>query len=218
MFQQEPDSQLGQGHFQRVLTRVCCHLACDGGCCDIGPVTVESEQQPPLRLHDWLRRVQLPPQALDPAAALESVTMRPLVLQEFRPLPHNLECDLGRLYWQQQGVDAFGRNEVPFLINNDGRASEDTAATDLCAVPLCSRSAEADHRDRARRRHWALCAPFSRRLCDVVSEGGRGLLRALHLRCNRRLAANGGAVAGARHLQSARRTRRACCGRRAFRP
>jgi tetratricopeptide (TPR) repeat protein len=83
----------------------------------------------PLPLEELLRLTHLPGRATEPVASLDGVSIRPSVVQDFRPLPQSLEWDLARLYWRQNGVDGFGRGEVPFLINNDGRASEDAAAT-----------------------------------------------------------------------------------------
>lgn len=88
-----------------------------------------SGQASPLPLEELLRLTHLPGRATAPTASLDSVAVRPSVIQDFRPLPQSLEWDLAKLYWRQNGVDAFGRSEVPFLINNDGRASEDAAAT-----------------------------------------------------------------------------------------
>jgi tetratricopeptide (TPR) repeat protein len=50
-----------------------------------------------------------------------------LVVQHFRPLVDSLEYELAQLYWQTVGVQAFSGNEVPFIVNNDGRLSEDAA-------------------------------------------------------------------------------------------
>ena len=56
-----------------------------------------------------------------------SATAAPLVIQEFRPLFSSLESELAQVYWQQVGVQAFAGNEVPFIINNDGRLSQAAA-------------------------------------------------------------------------------------------
>jgi tetratricopeptide (TPR) repeat protein len=64
--------------------------------------------------------------------ALRNVTVDLQVLQEFRPLARSLEWDLANLYWITRGLLPFVDNEVPYLINNSGRASEDAALV-LCA-------------------------------------------------------------------------------------
>jgi tetratricopeptide (TPR) repeat protein len=89
----------------------------------------EPESPVPLPLEDVLRRTHLPGRAAEPAASLGAVSFQTLLVQDFRPLPQSLEWELAKLYWRQSGVDAFGRSEVPFVINNDGRASDDAAAT-----------------------------------------------------------------------------------------
>jgi tetratricopeptide (TPR) repeat protein len=49
------------------------------------------------------------------------------VIQDFRPIHCSLESELAHLYWQQVGVQAFAGNEVPFVINNDGKLSRAAA-------------------------------------------------------------------------------------------
>lgn len=51
-----------------------------------------------------------------------------VVLQDFRPAGLSLEWEIGELYWRRAGVRPFVRNEVPFLINNDGVLSGLAAA------------------------------------------------------------------------------------------
>ncbi|MDR1147279.1 MAG: hypothetical protein LBK66_01465, partial [Spirochaetaceae bacterium] len=60
---------------------------------------------------------------------MEKISIRSTVLQEFRPLSESLEWELANIYWRGMGVDAFARSEVPFVINNDGLASEAAAVT-----------------------------------------------------------------------------------------
>jgi tetratricopeptide (TPR) repeat protein len=100
----------------------------------------EGRQETPLPFDELLRLAHLSACPVQPNESLKTVSFCAQVVQEFRPLPHSLEWDLAKLYWGQSGVDAFGRNEVPFLINNDGRASEDAAATFFA---LCRETASA---------------------------------------------------------------------------
>jgi tetratricopeptide (TPR) repeat protein len=94
---------------------------------------------PPRRLFE---RLKLPGPVRPTAAALDGVRVNTNVLQDFRPLADSLEWELSDLYWAQEGVLPFAANEVPFLINNDGRASENAAAV------LFANCAEAPPADR----------------------------------------------------------------------
>jgi tetratricopeptide (TPR) repeat protein len=49
------------------------------------------------------------------------------VLEDYRPLPLNLEWRLSELHWIREGVAPFIRNDVPYHVNNNGRASADAA-------------------------------------------------------------------------------------------
>ena len=49
-------------------------------------------------------------------------------LEDFRPLPHNLEWRLSALHWIRTGVTPFITDDVPYLVNNNGRASTAAAA------------------------------------------------------------------------------------------
>lgn len=59
---------------------------------------------------------------------LSDVTAISRVIEEFRPVCESIEWTLGHLHWARAGVVPFVRNEVPFLINNDGLTSESAAA------------------------------------------------------------------------------------------
>ncbi len=83
----------------------------------------------PLSLHDFLQRVPIGEGKDGTVDVLDKVTVRSTVLQDFRPLAESLEWELATLYWRGMGVDAFAQSEVPFVINNDGQASEAAAAT-----------------------------------------------------------------------------------------
>lgn len=63
-----------------------------------------------------------------PLDALRNVTTEPTEIEEFRPLGESLEWRLADAYWHQAGVIPFVRNDVPYLINNTGRLSENSAA------------------------------------------------------------------------------------------
>lgn len=62
-----------------------------------------------------------------PEESIRSVAVNRLTVQEFRPIVRSLEWQLSELYWAKDGVSPFVRSEVPFIINNNGRLSEDAA-------------------------------------------------------------------------------------------
>ncbi len=63
-----------------------------------------------------------------PQEVLSGVQVASCVLQEFRPLTQSIEWELGHLHWARAGLFTFAENEVPFVVNNSGRLSEDAAA------------------------------------------------------------------------------------------
>lgn len=91
-------------------------------------MTVNSgSSQPPARPQDVLRRLIGPGSgsALD---ALRNVSAPPTEIEDFRPLGESLEWRLADAYWAEAGVIPFVRNDVPYLVNNTGRLSENAAA------------------------------------------------------------------------------------------
>ncbi|HEY8460449.1 MAG TPA: SAM-dependent methyltransferase [Blastocatellia bacterium] len=54
--------------------------------------------------------------------------MRTQIIQDFRPLVASLEWELSNLYWATEGTRPFATNQVPFIVNNSGRLSENAAA------------------------------------------------------------------------------------------
>jgi tetratricopeptide (TPR) repeat protein len=82
----------------------------------------------PLPLRVVLERLHLADPQRSPPEALQGVTIEMQVLEDYRPLVDSLEWRLSDLYWAREGVRPFAANDVPFLINNDGRASESAAA------------------------------------------------------------------------------------------
>lgn len=82
----------------------------------------------PLPLSQWSARVALTDRAPDISEVLDKVTVPSQVVEEFRPLAECLEWRLSSLHWDTAGVLPFVDSEVPFLINNTGRLSENAAA------------------------------------------------------------------------------------------
>ena len=60
--------------------------------------------------------------------ALRTVATEPTEIEDFRPLGQCLEWRLADAYWDRAGVIPFVRNDVPYLVNNTGRLSENAAA------------------------------------------------------------------------------------------
>ncbi|HEX2657881.1 MAG TPA: tetratricopeptide repeat protein, partial [Polyangia bacterium] len=69
-----------------------------------------------------------------PLDALAGVVTEATELEDFRPLSQGLEWRLADAYWDQQGVLPFVRNDVPYLVNNTGRLSENAAALVFAAL------------------------------------------------------------------------------------
>jgi len=62
-----------------------------------------------------------------PEESIRSVALNHRIIQEFQPLVQSLEWQLSDLYWANDGAAPFIRSQVPFIINNSGRLSEDAA-------------------------------------------------------------------------------------------
>jgi tetratricopeptide (TPR) repeat protein len=66
--------------------------------------------------------------------ALRSVATDPTEIEDFRPLGQCLEWRLADAYWDRAGIIPFVRNDVPYLVNNTGRLSENAAALVFAAL------------------------------------------------------------------------------------
>ena len=66
--------------------------------------------------------------------ALRKVATEPTEIEDFRPLGQCLEWRLADAYWDRAGVIPFVRNDVPYLVNNTGRLSENSAALVFAAL------------------------------------------------------------------------------------
>jgi hypothetical protein len=75
--------------------------------------------------------------AVDAGRIISSVSDPRLILQDFIPAGLSLKWEIGALHWRNMGLRPFVRNEVPFLINNDGLLST------LAAVLLFTNCREA---------------------------------------------------------------------------
>jgi len=66
--------------------------------------------------------------------ALRNVATEPTEIEDFRPLGQCLEWRLADAYWDRAGIIPFVRNDVPYLVNNTGRLSENAAALVFAAL------------------------------------------------------------------------------------
>lgn len=62
------------------------------------------------------------------ATVLAGVTVPAAEITELDSLHESLETRLAHAYWSRAGIIPFARNDVPYLVNNNGRASERAAA------------------------------------------------------------------------------------------
>jgi tetratricopeptide (TPR) repeat protein len=70
-----------------------------------------------------------------PLDALSKVASEPdHEIEGFRPLSDSLEWRLADAYWARAGMTPFVRNDVPYLVNNTGRLSENAAALVFAAL------------------------------------------------------------------------------------
>ncbi|HEY5281707.1 MAG TPA: tetratricopeptide repeat protein, partial [Polyangia bacterium] len=83
--------------------------------------------------HEVLHRLAGPggKSALD---ALAKVAVEASEIEGFRPLGECLEWRLADAYWDRAGAIPFVRNDVPYLVNNTGRLSENSAALVFAAL------------------------------------------------------------------------------------
>jgi tetratricopeptide (TPR) repeat protein len=81
----------------------------------------------PLLLNAALERMNLPVIEESAAVAIPETSVPSRILDEFRPLGASLEWKLSQAHWECAGLLPFVDNEVPFLINNNGRLSADAA-------------------------------------------------------------------------------------------
>jgi tetratricopeptide (TPR) repeat protein len=88
----------------------------------------ENETRIPLSLNEWSRRFSWKPPPADIQEPLSKVVVPSSIVEDFRPLAECLEWRLSDVHWHSAGVLPFVDSEVPFLINNTGRLSENAAA------------------------------------------------------------------------------------------
>ncbi|MGD0015791.1 MAG: SAM-dependent methyltransferase, partial [Bryobacteraceae bacterium] len=82
----------------------------------------------PLPLPVILERIHLAGEAVTPAESLRRACVWRQLVEEYQPLAKSLEWQLAGLHWTREGVFPFIDNNVPYLVNNNGRISADAAA------------------------------------------------------------------------------------------
>ena len=65
--------------------------------------------------------------ARSPTEVLAGVRVQPTEIEGLRPLTESLEWRLAAAYWDRAGVAAFVSGDVPYVVNNSGRLSENAA-------------------------------------------------------------------------------------------
>jgi tetratricopeptide (TPR) repeat protein len=99
--------------------------------------------QPPVKsAKELLAQLTAMQSDVDTGKIISTVSDPRLLLQDFVPAGVSLEWEIGALHWQAMGVRPFVRNEVPFLINNDGLLST------LAAVLVFTNCREPDADER----------------------------------------------------------------------
>lgn len=81
----------------------------------------------PLPLSLWTERLKWRDHARDATASIDAVAVASTVIEDYQPLYRCLEWRMAECYWSRAGVLPFAESEVPFLVNNSGRLSENAA-------------------------------------------------------------------------------------------
>jgi tetratricopeptide (TPR) repeat protein len=100
-----------------------------GSVIDYALTAMDSRMAPriPIPVEDMLQRLHLPKASQGLPAGLRTAEPPGRLLQDFSSIAKSLEWRMARSYWSSAGLFPFVDNEVPFLINNDGRLSSRAA-------------------------------------------------------------------------------------------
>lgn len=88
---------------------------------------MSQKQQLPLPPAQVFKRMNLTMELRDPDASLANLNIKSHTIQDFVPLYKSLEWELSQLHWDSEGLRPFVENSVPFIVNNSGRLSLQTA-------------------------------------------------------------------------------------------
>jgi tetratricopeptide (TPR) repeat protein len=86
-----------------------------------------------------VKHLSFPAVTRPPSEVLAGVRVQPTVIDDLRPLTDSLEWRLAAAYWNRAGVEAFIAGDVPYVVNNSGRLSENAAVllyASLCDAPV----------------------------------------------------------------------------------
>jgi hypothetical protein len=82
----------------------------------------------PLPLSEVLRQAGLRDERVPATESIRSASVGWQMIEDYRPLAESLEWQLASLHWMQEGVLPFAQSGVPYLVNNDGLLSANSAA------------------------------------------------------------------------------------------
>jgi len=88
---------------------------------------MSKEKKVPLPLKEIFKRMNLSTDLKDLGQRLTAVNFESHIIQDYVRLSDSLEWDLSQLHWDNEGLLPFVENNVPFIINNSGRLSAQTA-------------------------------------------------------------------------------------------
>jgi len=82
----------------------------------------------PLPWPEFLRQAKLPEERVPATESIRNASVGWQMIEDYRPLAESLEWQLASLHWMQEGVLPFAQSGVPYLVNNDGLLSANSAA------------------------------------------------------------------------------------------
>jgi tetratricopeptide (TPR) repeat protein len=73
-------------------------------------------------------RTKLPRQRVPAPESIRNASVRWQLIEDYRPMAESLEWQLSSLHWVRHGILPFTEDRVPYLVNNNGWLSENSAA------------------------------------------------------------------------------------------
>jgi tetratricopeptide (TPR) repeat protein len=73
-------------------------------------------------------RTKLPRQRVPAPESIRNASVRWQLIEDYRPMAESLEWQLSSLHWVRHGILPFTEDGVPYLVNNNGWLSENSAA------------------------------------------------------------------------------------------
>ena len=81
----------------------------------------------PLPMNIAFEKMNLSTQKTSLENRLASISVTTQLVQDYVPLCDSLEWELSQQYWEDRGLLPFVENDVPFIVNNSGRLSQQCA-------------------------------------------------------------------------------------------